>query len=348
MSGRHARPGAGPRPSAVLPVVVALLLAIVAVRIALGRGGPEGAVRSPTATTSSSLAPTETPTPTATPSATPEPPSTYRVLVARFRFADHRRVVSVGAGDEPRTLPTTVWYPDVPGGTAENAAFPLVVFAHGFDLFPSTYERLLRDWARAGYVVAAPVFPRTNPDAVGGLDESDIVNQPGDVRFVITQLLRRSRSTAGPLAGRIDPSEIAVAGHSDGGETAMAVAYDTCCRDRRVRAAIVMAGAQLAIPGGRYPNGSGPPLLAIQGTDDVINAPSATATLFDGAPAPKYLLWLRGADHLGPFSTAGRYLGVVRRVTVAFLDRFLNGATTRIRVPPSARAAGIATLRSVA
>ena len=38
----------------------------------------------------------------------------------------------------------------------------------------------------------------------------------------------------GVLGGKIDPSRIAVAGHSDGAETALAVAYDHRYRDRRI------------------------------------------------------------------------------------------------------------------
>jgi hypothetical protein len=41
---------------------------------------------------------------------------------------------------------------------------------------PATYASLLLAWARAGYVVAAPVFPLTNASAPGGANESDLVS----------------------------------------------------------------------------------------------------------------------------------------------------------------------------
>jgi predicted dienelactone hydrolase len=50
--------------------------------------------------------------------------------------------------------------------------FPLIVFGHGFAVTPRPYSQLLRAWARAGYVVAAPVFPLENANAPGGPDEA--------------------------------------------------------------------------------------------------------------------------------------------------------------------------------
>jgi predicted dienelactone hydrolase len=335
---------------------VVVLAGTGAALVALGADGSDAAG----AASSSSSASTTSPTVTGTPSSVVSPSSSsgevpaerYEVSVTHLRLVDRHRAIAGVGSDEDRMLPTTVWYPDTSHatpapatGTDVASSFPLIVFAHGFDLLPSTYARLLRAWARAGYVVAAPVFPRTNPDASGGLDEADVVNQPEDVGFVITRLLERSTASSGPLSRLIDPSAIAVAGHSDGGETALAVAYDTCCRDRRIDAAIVLAGAQVPIDGGRYLRAHGPPLLAAQGTADTVNDPSETRVLYDGAPTPKYLLWLHGADHLGPFTTVAPFEPVVRRLTIEFLDRYLRGIDTPIRVPRAARTAGVATLR---
>jgi hypothetical protein len=61
-----------------------------------------------------------------------------------------------------------------------------VIFGHGFAVTPGIYTPLLQYWARAGYVVAAPIFPLGNANAPGGPNESDLVNQPRDMSFVIT------------------------------------------------------------------------------------------------------------------------------------------------------------------
>ena len=45
------------------------------------------------------------------------------------------------------------------------------------------------------------------------------------------------------------------------------------------------------------------------------------------APAPKYLLTLFGAPHLGPYTDEQPQLGIVERVTIAFLDRYLKHVT---------------------
>jgi len=216
---------------------------------------------------------------------------------------------------------TVVRYP-APGG-----AYPLIVFGHGFALTPALYARLLRAWTAAGYVVAAPVFPLGNAAAPGGPTESDLINQPKDMSFVIARLLALNAHRDSVLHGKIDPSHVAVAGHSDGAETALAVAYDGRFRDRRVGAAIVLSGA--ALPGmGAFPRG-GPPLLAVQGTADTINAPATSAGFFRLAGRPKFLLWLLGAAHLQPYTDQEPQLGIVEQATIAFLDHYLKGRPLR-------------------
>jgi predicted dienelactone hydrolase len=233
--------------------------------------------------------------------------------VRTFRFVDRSRTIRLPSGARvPRSLETVVRYP------AGRGPYPLIVFGHGFALTPATYARLLSAWANADYVVAAPEFPLERADAPGGPDEADLANEPGDVSFVIGRLLGLKA-----LAGKIDPSRIAVAGHSDGAETALAVAYDRRFRDPRVRAAIILSGAELGGMRG-FPQ-HGPPLLAVQGTADPINAPGTTAAYFGRAARPKFLLWLLGASHLPPYTEEEPQLGIVERVSIAFLDHYLKG-----------------------
>jgi dienelactone hydrolase len=239
------------------------------------------------------------------------------VHVRMFAFVDRARAIALPSGRRvPRVLETVVRYP------SSHGRHPLIVFAHGFALTPARYTRLLGAWAVAGYVVAAPVFPLTNAYAPGGPDEADLVNQPRDVSLVITRLLAMSRRSSSVLGGEIDPTRIAVAGQSDGGITALATAYDSRYRDRRVRAAVVMSGARLAGMGS-FPPGS-PPLLAVQGTADPLNAPATTAGYFGLAHRPKFLLWLLGASHLPPYTDQQPQLGIVERATTTFFDHYLR------------------------
>jgi fermentation-respiration switch protein FrsA (DUF1100 family) len=271
-------------------------------------------------------------------------PSSFAVGLRVLRLVDASRTIRLANGTtEPRMLTTIVRYPalgpssrrDVPNAPAARAGgpFPLVVFGHGFAVTPALYARLLASWARAGYVVAAPVFPLENAAAPGGPDESDLINQPADMRFVISRLLAASSRGADPLAGLVDSKRIAVAGQSDGGDTALTVAYNRGFRDPRVGAVIILSGAEIPGLGGfTFPVGS-PPLLATQGTADTVNLPSETNAFFEKAQRPKYLLSLLGAEHVPPYSGQQPQLAIVERVTIAFLDGYLlhtPGAARRL------------------
>jgi predicted dienelactone hydrolase len=268
-----------------------------------------------------------------------------------------RQVRFPGRQPVPRPLLTVIRYPavaqssqaDVRGAPAAKGRgpYPLIVFGHGFAVTPAVYGPLMRAWVRAGYVVAAPLFPLSNAGAPGGPNESDLVNQPTDMSAVITRILTASARQHGILAGLIDSRGVAVAGQSDGGSTALAAAYNSHYADRRIRAAVILSGARIPGLGGYDFPAPSPPLLAAQGTADVVNAPRSTYSYYRIAPQPKFLLSLLGAPHLGPYTNEQPQLGVVERESVAFLDRYLKhepGARTRMwqggNVP------GVATLSS--
>ncbi len=162
------------------------------------------------------------------------------VASATYQFVDTTRSTQTESGvlvASTRTLPTTVWYPaDRPG------PWPLIVFGHGFQIGPAPYDRLCEKWASAGYVVASPSFPLTDQTRAGQyLDEYDMIHQPSDMSFLITQLLAVSQSGADPLAGRVDPTRVAVAGHSDGATSALAVGYYPATTDPRVKAVVALS-----------------------------------------------------------------------------------------------------------
>ena len=279
-------------------------------------------------------------------------PFAVGTIVVRF-IDTRRRVHFPGRRPQPRPLVTVIRYPAIgdpsrADGLASPPAessgpFPLIVFGHGFDSTPGVYARLLQAWARAGYVVAAPIFPLSNANAPGGADESDIVNQPADMSFVITRILAASAADHGILSRLVDPHEIAVSGQSDGAATALATAYDTRYLDRRVDAAVILSGAEV-LPG-EYFRDANPPLLASQGTADIVNLPKYTYEFFHAAHTPKFLLRLLGARHLGPYANEQPQLGVVERVTIAFLDRYLKRLPgSRSQLWQAGNVPGVATL----
>jgi predicted dienelactone hydrolase len=247
-------------------------------------------------------------------------PVERRGLPHVLRFVDTSRTIELPHGKHvSRPVTTEFWYPPASAG---SGPFPLVVFGHGFASTPWWYRRLLRHWAAAGYVVAAPIFPLGNENAPGGPNESDIVNQPRDMSFVITRVLAASASSKSPLSGLVDPDVVAVAGQSDGAVTAFAAAYEQPWLDPRIRAALVLSGAILGPS--RFVEHTGVPLLAVQGLADTTNPPKYARRLFRAAGRPKFLLLLRGAGHLPPYTVPGLTLATVEHVTVAFLHHYLG------------------------
>ena len=200
--------------------------------------------------------------------------------------------------------------------------FALVVFGHGYAVTPAPYAPLLDAWARAGYVVAAPVFPLENAAAPGGPDERDLPNQPRDMSLVIDAMLAR-------FGRLIRHHHIAVSGQSDGGDTALAAAFDPRVRDPRVSAAVILSGAydpfisRFTMPAVHVP------LLATQGTGDSINPAWMTHQFYDPATPPKFLLTLNGQGHLPPYTQPGVTLNTVVRGTTAFLNCYLQGSCAR-------------------
>lgn len=254
--------------------------------------------------------PTTTTTTATTAEAIPPPP--YAVATSTLALVDTTRpTVRRGVRISPsRALTTMVWSPVVPG------PHPLVLFAAGYDVGPSTYDALCRAWATAGYIVAAPEFPLADPAVAGAaVDENDLDNEPADALFVLASLV----APGSPLAGAIDPTRIGVAGHSDGAEVALALAQQG---NRDVKAVIAMSG-QPVVPH-LAPN---PPLLVVQGDQDTVNPPGRSAAVYAQATPPRFLLTLLGAGHLPPFAGGTAWQPVVEATTTDFLRRYLAGAT---------------------
>jgi poly(3-hydroxybutyrate) depolymerase len=210
-----------------------------------------------------------------------------------------------------RVLVTQVRFP-----TSGTTALPLILAIHGADGDPSRLAPLLDTWTRAGYVVAAPTFPKTKKDARGQALRSEVAWQAADARFVLDGLLDR----AGEFS--IDPHEVAVTGMSLGGMTVYSLISHTCCQDGRIRAAVVMAGVHDDFPDGTYVH-QNMPVLLIQGDADV-GYHHSLDTYPQLAP-PKWFVTLNGERHSPPFEVPrGPAAGVVDATTTAFWNRYLK------------------------
>ncbi|HEY8526847.1 MAG TPA: hypothetical protein VIL48_17885 [Acidimicrobiales bacterium] len=239
----------------------------------------------------------------------------YAVETTTETFVDEDRPTDDpgGALSAPtRTLATDLYVPEGPG------PFPLVVLAHGFNGHPRKFTELATAWAEAGMVVAVPAFPLTNEEAGAPTVLNDYANQPGDVSFVIDEVLRHLDVA--------DPERIGVAGHSLGGATAYGVVYHDCCRDDRVDAAVLLSTLPLPFDGGDFRFADGPPVLLVQLTDDPIVPYQQAVDTYDRVDPPRFLVTLEAGGHFEPYENApSDHDAVVEETTTAFWEAYLGG-----------------------
>ena len=243
-----------------------------------------------------------------------------------------------------RSLPTTIRVPDGEG------AGPVVVFSHGLGSGPPRFSQLLDAWAGAGYVVVAPRFPLTsdaNPDH--DIESDDQVNLPGDVSFVIDQVLAASRTPGDPLEGRVDPDAIGAAGFSLGGGATYALVFSEAYRDPRIRSAAILASAVLFDANAVDLSRSFPLLIVHSTTDEQLDYEFALDA-FALAAGPTWFVTLDGFAHHDPFDDAPTPVdGSVEALTTAFWDLTLaeGGAAASARLADAvASAGGLATLET--
>jgi dienelactone hydrolase len=299
-----------------------LVVAIALIAASCSESGGDNRTRTPPSSTKRTL-----------PSAAK--PGAYAVgeLTETFVDTSRRTESASGHGNAPtRTLVTVIHYPQSDG------PFPLIVLAHGQTGHPNKFSELTTAWASAGFVVAAPVFPLTNNQITFQTD-GDYVNQPADVSFVIDRMLARSNERTGPLARRVDKKHIGVAGLSLGGATVYGIAFNRCCRDQRIDAAIVMAGILLPYDGAyEFPS---VPLLIINGNGD-----SRGRDPYGMASPPKYLMTLERPTHSPPFEdTPDPADELVVTVTVDYWHAYLYEQRAALDVlSTNAMVPGVATL----
>lgn len=136
---------------------------------------------------------------------------------------------------------------------ADGRHYPVVVFYHGWPGFGFTYHYLLTGLASRGYVVASIDigWAEHRAQAPAELDLGawdrwiDEIWAP-DQRFVLDQLEKLNRADPeGIWTGRLDLTRAAAAGHSFGGDAALAALG----QDRRFRAAVSLDGAFYGLSG---------------------------------------------------------------------------------------------------
>ncbi|WP_446216733.1 alpha/beta hydrolase family protein [Micromonospora sp. IBHARD004] len=261
--------------------------------------------------------------------------------------------------DGPRPLPVTIWYPatpaaptgrSTPGGPSTTGPvaiaaapvaagrFPVVVYSHGLRSLPELHAPLTTRWAAAGFVVAAPTYPRTNLRAAD-FTRADVRNQPADGWRLIGHLVRLDARRGDPLAGHLAVDRIAAAGHSAGGFTTAGMF--TSGHSARLRSGIVLAGGGLA---GSF---AGPPapLLFVHGGADPIVPESVGRAAYARATGPAAFLSLPGQGHGEYLSPGQPGFAQVLATTTDFLRWTLYDDPTALhRLPTDAHHPTITTL----
>lgn len=168
-------------------------------------------------------------------------PGPLAVSVEDVELVDTKRTTQPSGdypGSDKRTLLTRIWWPT----DGLDTPRPLVIYSHGFMSTREGPSHFAEHLASNGYIVVAPDFPLSNFDAPGPQLPQDVVNQPGDVKFLIDTLLARGQTAGDPFEGAIDPQRIAAVGMSLGGMTTALVAYHPSYYDPRIKLAISVAG----------------------------------------------------------------------------------------------------------
>lgn len=262
------------------------------------------------------------------------------VLVDTSRGTPIDKATKTPAKDD-RTLPTVILYPTdtkSDDGTMSDhpvsaGRFSLVVFSHGVTSTGPAYIGELRALAAHGYVVALPTFPLTSgPD--GWANVLQVAKQPGDVSFIVTELLAQSRSRKGLLAGHLDPHEVAAAGHSLGAITSLYF-ENSCCRDSRIKAVVSISGIFFPVPSeshGFVNLPSTAPLLLLHGKKDkTLPYESGSAHIFSTlTKVPRALVTFPDRGHVDVILSPSLMPSIV-----AFLDMELRHDDTRWRALPS-------------
>lgn len=259
-----------------------------------------------------------------------------------------------------REVPVKVYYP------VGVKAAPAILFSHGLGGSREGYRYLGQHWASHGFVSVhlqhagsdeavwknVPMGQRRAALKAATQDLDAAIDRPDDVSFALTRLAEIGQEAKHPLQGLVDPKNVAVAGHSFGAFTVLAVAgqqFETpegpfSFGDERLKAAIAMSPNK---PRDKRQDFAGTyteialPLFHLTGTLDTspitptVKAKDRTVP-YQRIPHPEqHLLVLNGGDHMvfsgqrwrkskGDPAMDPRFHALIKASTTAFWKAYLQ------------------------
>lgn len=219
------------------------------------------------------------------------------------------RLVKQSAVDpsQQRVLDTVIWYPATPGaGPIDSGSravrdapvdlsggpYPVVMFSHGSCGF-ERQSLFLTPWlATHGFIVVAPPHPGNTlfdfPDCgTPSAQAASAVERPNDIIFALDYILDQGKDPSSMFHGAVDPTRLAMTGHSFGGLTT----YLVTAMDDRFSVAVPMAPAtgpssKLTIPS-----------MTMYGAIDSVVSIPGILNAYDRSSPPKYLVEIDDAGH---------------------------------------------------
>ncbi len=238
-------------------------------------------------------------------------PGPYTVETVQLTLEDTSRPTQPNGaypGSPSRVMKTQIWFPGGSGNvfhsdaglsslSGSTAPFPLVVYSHGFMSYGSEARYVAEHIAGHGYVVVCPDYPLTWMFSPGRPNVADVVNQPGDVSFLIDTFLNYNRDPESPFFGLIDEERIGTMGLSLGGMTTFLASYHPTLRDPRVKAAAVFAGPGSMFTDLFYSHADVPVLLVYGDIDAIVDYGTNAIYALERAAPRATLVTLHGATH---------------------------------------------------
>lgn len=264
------------------------------------------------------------PLPAASESAEWLAPGSYEVSYFDVTLRDTTRPTQAHgdyAGSEERQLKTRIWHPQPLHGL-----HPVMIYSHGFMSRRTGGSYLAEHLASHGYIVAAMDYPLSRMGAPGGALIKDVVNQPGDISFLLDQLLSWHQQQGHQFYGAIDSGRIAAVGLSLGGLTSTLVAFHPQMGDPRIDAAISLAGPTFNLAPRFFRYRPLPFMMVASPIDPMVAYSTNAADIPERIPG-SVLVTMAGGSHTG-FVDVARYFRFMSNPDWLGCQQVLRGLET--------------------